>query len=87
MDHYVETAREDMRVFQWVCRDGVHYPADFYDAICTVICISRKKRQWRIRVALFNGIHPVRYEIRPSLKAAKDAAESWLIQLKLEGKI
>ncbi len=75
-----------MSALRWYYSHGAHYPAIDTAVICCVMCISREKRQWRAGVSP-RGDAPIFRGDFSSLKAAKAAAEAWLIQLKLEGKI
>jgi hypothetical protein len=76
-----------MSVLQWYYSNGAHYPVGDVSAYCCVMCISRAKRLWRAGVAA-RGEEPLLFRGDfSSLKAAKAAAETWLVQLKLEGKI
>ena len=75
-----------MSVLQWYYSNGAHHPVGDVGAYCCVMCISREKRLWCAGVTPWGGAPIFRGEFS-SLKAAKTAVESWLIQLKLEGKI
>lgn len=76
-----------MSVLQWYYSNGAHHPVGDFGVYCCVMCISRAKRLWRAGVALRGEDSLLFREDFSSLKAAKAAAETQIIRLKLEGKI
>lgn len=76
-----------MSALQWYYSNGAHHLVGDIGVYCCVMCISRAKRLWRAGVALRGEDSLLFREDFSSLKAAKAAAETQVIRLKLEGKI